>query len=665
MYQTTIFDLMYPKYKITKPIRLIETFSGYGSQALALKYLGVEFEHWKTCEWAIKSIQAYKDIHFTNDTKEISMSKDEMIDYLYNKGISSNYNEPMTKNQIFRLNEKKLKTIIENIEITHNLVNIQQVKGQDLEIIEKEQYEYILTYSFPCQDLSLAGKGKGMADTTTRSGMLWEVERILNELKELNQLPQILLMENVPQVHGSDNVEHFNKWQLALERLGYKSYFQDIIATDYGIPQTRNRCFMISILGDYSYSFPQKIPLKLKLKDLLENEVDEKYYLSDKQIKDIQSWNAYEKPLENMEKIDKTDISPTLTTRSGAYAAGMILIKNATKKGYLEATNGDGINLSNRMEYQRGNVQKDKIQTLTTSGGNDRGVCVGTYQYAKSDKFMNGKDRLKLGKNVSAILQTSPKEGVVYYNSIFDILFTIFDLCGIIDIKEVDKYERSRELLQILWKEIGKKEIWQEIRRFFNIQKKEILQSNLYENGIYENRKLQPKISSSTSNSSKHNESIAYRKEMFNMWENWKARYTSQRWELSKQQFEQFNLFMQELPYETTQDKTSMQDMWETNERFRVLQQTLFEIQKIWGSNDNKISNGLRIRKLTPRETGRLMNVKDDDIDKLLKNQSDSSAYHLFGDSICTNVLMAIFGELLDINWIEKFKETENKFIDK
>lgn len=534
MYQTTIFDLMYPKYKITKPIRLIETFSGYGSQALALKYLGVEFEHWKTCEWAIKSIQAYKDIHFTNDTKEISMSKAEMIDYLYNKGISSNYNEPMTKNQISRLNEKKLKTIIENIEITHNLVNIQQVKGQDLEIIEKEQYEYIMTYSFPCTDLSLAGKRKGMADTSTRSGMLWEVERILNELKELNQLPQILLMENVPQVHGSDNVEHFNKWQLALERLGYKSYFQDIIATDYGIPQTRNRCFMISILGDYSYNFPQKIPLKLKLKDMLENEVDEKYYLSKKMIKYVFSQNdKYKVNLNNL-KINR-EIACSKTTREGSSRAdtsdyisneiyatydkynhkingnetiatiqagyniqnhghrlimkNKIRIKNANKKGYLEATDGDGINLSNRMEHQRGNVQKDKIQTLTTSGGNDRSVCVGTYQYSKSDKFMNGKDRLQLGKNVSTPLQTSPKEAICY--------------------------------------------------------------------------------------------------------------------------------------------------------------------------------NDLKIRKLTPRECGRLMGVKDEDIDKLLKNQSDSSAYHLFGDSIIVSILMAIFGKLLNINWIEKFKETENKFIDK
>ena len=582
MNQTTIFDFIYPKYKITKPIRLIELFAGYGSQALALKYLGVKFEHWKICEWAVKSIQAYKDMHFTNDTKEISMSKDEMIDYLYNKGISSNYNEPMTKNQISRLNEKQLKTIIKNIEITHNLVNIQQVKGKDLEIVDTDKYEYILTYSFPCQDLSLAGKGKGMADTTTRSGMLWEVERILNELKELNQLPQILLMENVPQVHGSDNVEHFNKWQLALERLGYKSYFQDLIATDYGIPQTRNRCFMVSILGDYSYSFPKPIPLKLKLKDLLENEVNEKYYLSDKMIKffmhnekkqkengngfkfNVSDGNViaktittragcrmddnfvYNKALkETLEqnkikqdisfvdsynkKIRDDGLSSTITTRISDSNNSFLLIKNATKKGYLEATDGDGIDISSRMEHHRGNVQKDKIQTLTTSGGNDRGVCVGTYQYAKSDKFMNGKDRLQLGKETSDTLQTTPKEGVV-----------INPLKGI----------------------SGKS--WQ------------------FEQQVYD--------------------------------ENGCAR----------------------------------------------------TLKASEGSgNIPKIVNDLRIRKLTPLECFRLMGVKDEDFEKVRKNQSDSSLYHLAGDSICTNVLMAIFGELLDVNWIEKFKEIENKFIDK
>lgn len=310
-----------------------------------------------------------------------------------------------------------------------------------------------------------------MSDTSTRSGMLWEVERILIECETK---PQILLMENVPQVHGEGNKEDFIKWQLRLEELGYSNYWQDLIATDYGIPQTRNRCFMISILGDYNYTFPKPIPLKLKLKDMLEDVVDEKYYLSDKQISDIQTWNAYEKPLENMEKTDQKNISPTLTTRSGAYAAGMILVKNATKKGYLEASDGDGVDISSRMEHHRGTVQKGKTQTLTTMGGENNGVvvedtlkkdlcnkliqdglveegdvvkhsytqqildgnkkcvekndgnmitlttrgdcvgvCVGTYQYAKSDKFMQGKDRLQLGKDTSDTLQTTPKEGVV------------------------------------------------------------------------------------------------------------------------------------------------------------------------------------------------------------------------------------------------------------
>lgn len=416
MNQTSIFDIMYPKFKIDKPIRLIEFFGGYGSQALALKYSSVHFEHWKLCEWAVKSIQAYKDIHYWNDNEDYSknMSVEQIKEYLFNKGISSNYNEPMSKEQINRLNEKQVRTIYNNIIATHNLVNIQQVKGEDLEMVDTDKYDYIWTYSFPCQDLSNAGLKKGFNDTSTRSGMLWEVERILEECDKIGQKPRILLMENVIQVHSpGENLENFHKWQLKLESLGYKNYMQDLIATDYGIPQTRNRCFMVSILGDYSYTFPQPIPLKLKLKDLLEQNVDESYYLSDKQIKDIQSWNAYEKPLENMEKMDKSNISQTLTTRSGAYAAGMILVKNNTKQGYLEATEGDGIDLAQpNSETRRGRVQKEAIQTLTTQ--NNLGVCVGTYQYSKSDNFMKDKDRLQLGKEVSDTLQTTQKEGVVY-----------------------------------------------------------------------------------------------------------------------------------------------------------------------------------------------------------------------------------------------------------
>lgn len=120
--------------------------SGYGSQALALKYLGVPFEHWKICEWAVKSIQAYKDIHFEEDNNDYSkdMSKEELVDCLFNLGISSNYNDPMTLDQVKRLGEKQLRTIYNNIKATHNLVNVQQVKGEDLEITDTDKYTYLL-----------------------------------------------------------------------------------------------------------------------------------------------------------------------------------------------------------------------------------------------------------------------------------------------------------------------------------------------------------------------------------------------------------------------------------------------------------------------------------------------------------------------------------------
>ena len=159
-----------------------------------------------------------------------------------------------------------------------------------------------------------------MSDTTTRSGMLWEVERILTECKEIGTLPDVLLMENVPQVHGADNVEDFNKWQLRLEELGYKNYWQDLIATDYGIPQTRNRTFMVSILGDYNYTFPKPIPLKLKLKDMLEDNVDEKYYLSDSMKQYIFSEDDKYKVNKNSLKLNR-EVACSKTTRKGRTRA--------------------------------------------------------------------------------------------------------------------------------------------------------------------------------------------------------------------------------------------------------------------------------------------------------------------------------------------------------
>jgi len=412
-----IFDLMYEQYKITKPIRLIELFGGYGSQYFALKYLGANVKHWKLVEWAVPSIQAYKDAHFQEDTTDYSkdLTDNEVIDYLFKMGISRDYNEPMSLDQIKRL--KNIRTIYNNIKATDNLVNIMNVKASDLKIVDTDKYEYIMTYSFPCQDLSLAGLGKGMArDSGTRSGMLWEVERILDECIEK---PQILLMENVPEVKGTNNVQYFNEWQMKLESLGYKNYHQNLIATDYGIPQTRNRTFMISILGDYSYTFPNPIPLKLKLKDMLEENVDEKYYLSDKMLDYMTGKNAKESKYNRGQVFarnfnENKEVAATITTAAGQRPTDnfiketiclnskvngkqpslqdrvydtnemsttlctsfmpSIMVKEATKKGYAIAHDGDGVYIQN-IKGKRGMVQKGKMQTLKTSP--DTGVVDG------------------------------------------------------------------------------------------------------------------------------------------------------------------------------------------------------------------------------------------------------------------------------------------------
>ena len=106
---------------------------------------------------------------------------------------------------------------------------------------------------------------------------MWEVERLLNEV---GNLPQVLLMENVPQVHGKKNMEDFQKWIAFLESKGYSNYWQDLNAKNYGVAQNRNRCFMVSILGNYKFTFPNPIELQKVMKDYLEDEVEDKYYIN-------------------------------------------------------------------------------------------------------------------------------------------------------------------------------------------------------------------------------------------------------------------------------------------------------------------------------------------------------------------------------------------------
>ena len=282
MEQISIFDGN-NKLLIDKPIRLVELFGGYGSQALALKYLGVPFEHHALSEWAVKSIQAYKDMHSPDDDSDYSetLPADEIRGWLLGR-ISSDYSTPMTEKQIARLTDQAVRQIYNNMMATKNLGSIMAINGPDLNITDTDKYCYIMTYSFPCQDLSSAGKGMGMArGSGTRSGLLWEVERLL---KEMDELPQILLMENVPEVIRAKNMPHFAEWVSFLDSFGYKTKTQILNTKHFGIPQNRERCFAVSFLGDYYYDTPQGFPLKKRLKDILETNVDESYYLKDATI---------------------------------------------------------------------------------------------------------------------------------------------------------------------------------------------------------------------------------------------------------------------------------------------------------------------------------------------------------------------------------------------
>lgn len=330
-----MFDILYPRYQITKPIRLIELFGGVGSQAMALRNIGASFEHYRLVEFDKFAIQSYNAIHETD----------------------------------------------------FPIMDITEVKGEDLGITDTDRYEYMMTYSFPCQDLSVAGKGKGMSrDSGTRSGLLWEVERLLNETEHL---PQILLMENVPQVISNKNRPDFEEWCHFLERKGYCNYYSKLNAKDYGVAQNRNRVFMVSVLGKYSYEFPESVELTKTVKDYLEDEVEEKFYINTEKAKQLISKiddkykiGANQVPVDGTIKNPKPkDVSNCIKAR---YDAGIqnqqsvgtmviepkVAVKQATKKGYIECKVGGVADLSYpSSKLRRGRVQHggDVSPTLTAS----------------------------------------------------------------------------------------------------------------------------------------------------------------------------------------------------------------------------------------------------------------------------------------------------------
>lgn len=1026
-----------------KKKRLIELFGGYGSQHFALEYLDIVFEQWKLCEWAVKSIQAYKDAHFSDDTFDYSssLSAREIVDYLTNKGISANYNEPMTREQIERLGEDKQRQIYNNIKATHNLVNIQQVHGDDLEIVDTDIYDYIMTYSFPCftadsliltkdgykeykdlqigeyvltksntwqkivkkfdngihktyylqgmgfenihctsnhkfyvreryrkghksvrcfkepefkevkditrnhyfgvpviqdeepfyrddldfwymigyylgdgwlscdgndiilacneskleklksnldinkwhytynwnrtcyrlrfankeiydfilkyvgtgsfekkicgeilrlpklqlnsllegyidsdgcrikkniqfssvnreliygissiinkvyhratcitknvvsptkiiegrtvnqhnwyllrfkpmndvqdkafyengyiwypftklvedkeehvynmeiendhsyiiqgciskncQDLSNAGLGKGMSrGSGTRSGMLWEVERILKELKEENKpLPKYLIMENVPQVHGENSLSDFNEWCEFLKSIGYTNAWDDLNSKNYGIPQNRVRTFMISILdndGTY-FQFPQQIKLAFRLKDLLEKKVDEKYYLSDKVIEKLKPIGV--ETLDSVSGVDLCDskselrdVSNTIRSRYDCGyehfspgPTGIIEPKTETNSVNIKGKNYEITQDSENFIawHQDGFFdidtrawKDDKIApTMHTDCGNikildsstDEDTYLGTYDYNKSETFMQGKSRFIEDNDVINTIQTTHSDGIVesvddrvLRDKLCEKVLTsdsteAYDVVGLNYASR--RLEGSKNI--VLQKNLSPTLTTSsgddmaicepqcvKTDKVIELNKDAKHQQDLvqHQDGIcrticcgthasgphllktaVEDNAIANSDSSdccSTLDTRADTLGVVVNDDIDLKSDNKKLKSLVDKMDLTKD-----NQYM-DLYNQTTNDDTSG---------------TI--TTRVDTSNCSAVYSNYRIRKLTPKECWRLMGVKDTDYERVAKNQSNASLYHLAGDSIVTVCLMAIFGKLFNVDYRSK-----------
>lgn len=258
-------------------LRVFEAFAGYGSQSLSLRNIGVDYEVVAISEIDKYAIQAYEAIHGP----------------------------------------------------TLNLGDISKIKVEDI-----PQHD-LFTYSFPCQDLSVAGKQAGLIRGQTRSGLLYECEKIIEHCR-----PKYLLMENVKNLVGKKFRPQFYEWLRYLKSLGYTNYAQVLNAKDYGVPQNRERVFIVSILGDHEpYEFPKPIPLNKCIRDILEDEVDEKYYIN-KPFNLVDKGHQAELDIKGQDCIKRvygTDkIAPTLTTMQGGLREPKILEVERTPLKFLD-----------------------------------------------------------------------------------------------------------------------------------------------------------------------------------------------------------------------------------------------------------------------------------------------------------------------------------------
>ena len=304
-----------------------------------------------------------------------------------------------------------------------NAIHETDFEVQDIKDWDKNVEVDLITHGSPCQDFSIAGKqAGGDLGSGTRSSLMYETIRIVGKIR-----PKYVLWENVKNILSKKHKHNFDSYIETMNILGYNSYYKVLNAKDYGIPQNRERVYTVSIRKDIDmgYEFPEPMELKLKLKDMLEDEVEEKYYLSDKTMSDfitdtkndikmigkldikghdcvkrvygvdgisptltdMQGGNRQPKILEDFYKNRPTreydEVAPTLRSeRIGLKVIEPLKIKNATKKGYDEAVDGDSVNL----QYPESNTRRGRVEhgvSQTIMANNSMGVVNNDFRIRK------------------------------------------------------------------------------------------------------------------------------------------------------------------------------------------------------------------------------------------------------------------------------------------
>lgn len=419
-----IFDFINEPLPIWKDkISIGEWFSGYGSQIQALKNIGMQISKSYIIEIDIDATIAYAAIHCDLNEKIKTFdfpSIEDIKKELKTKTLWLNEKQI----NVDRQKEFKLKQIYLSIYLSNNFNDVFKVNPERLPYVD------LITWSSPCQDFSQAGKQKGFDGL--KGGLTFRTIEVFKELKKLGKAPKFMLFENVPAIISAKFKDGFDAMRVEIERLGYENITMQLNAKGFCVPHNRDRVFILSIEEKYirnkNYNIPYAKPLLLRLKDLLEERVAEDYYLTDKQINYILG-NAVNKELKDVYDRSKAlfneDVAYTMTTKQDRRLgdANFIIdeideeisvkdylaIKEATKKCYKEANDGDSVSLDQpNSETRRGRVGEQIANTLTTSC--NQGVVVAEPICLNSK--VNGKqpsvqDRIYSVDGISTALTTS------------------------------------------------------------------------------------------------------------------------------------------------------------------------------------------------------------------------------------------------------------------